>query len=166
MPEIISSDDNEVTYRKRSVRSVRFFVTTMAVDAMTEAADADLLDDRETMGLVIGKVYKDEEGEYAIAERTVTSKLNADAVSVRFDQDSMEELIDAVDEMKPGERIVAWYHSHLGYGCFMSETDVNTQHSIFGNGIGFAIVVDPVLGEFAVFDNSEMPQKIQAIMME
>ena len=166
MPRIVSSEDADVPYRRRSVRGVPLFVTESSVEAMVQAADEDALDDRETLGLMIGRVYRDEEGEYAVSDRVITSDRVADASGVRFDLDSPDGLLDALDLMEEGERIVGWYHSHLGCGCFMSDTDVRTQHSLFGTGMGFAIVIDPLRGEFAVFGNAEIPGKVQMVLSE
>lgn len=166
MVRVISSEEAEVAFRPRSVSGVRIFVAESAVEAMVQAADDDAMDDSETMGLIIGRVYRDNAGEYAVAERVITSERIADTSGVRFDPDGMSELIDSVDDMGEGERIVGWYHSHLGCGCFMSETDIGTQHSLFGNGLGFAIVVDPLRGEFAVFDSSEVPEKTQMVIIQ
>lgn len=166
MVRVVSSEDADITFRKRSVPGVPFFVIESAAEAMVQAADEDALDDSETLGLMVGRVYRDESGQYAVAERTITSERLADATGVRFDPDDMSELIDGVDGMEDGERIIGWYHSHLGCGCFMSDTDVRTQHSVFGGGMGFAIVIDPLRGEFAVFDNSETPEKVQMIIVQ
>lgn len=166
MVRVISSEDPEIPYRRRSVRGVRIFVNESAVDVMIQAADESLLDDCETLGLMIGRVYRDEEGEYVTVDRAVSSELVADSSAVEFDKDDMEELICEVDSMKEDERIVGWYHSHLGIGCYMSEVDVRTQHAVFGKGAGFAVVIDPVKGELAVFDNSEIPEKVQMIICE
>ena len=166
MPRILSSDSQEIPFRKRSVKGVDLFVVASSVEVIAEEADGSAALDRETMGLMIGRIYKDDEGAYAVMHRTVTSDLVADATHVRFDPESMEELIDGVDAMADDERIIGWYHSHLDYGVFMSETDVRTQHSLFGEGMGFALVIDPLRGEFAVFDNSETPQKVRMIIME
>ena len=86
---------------------------------------------------------------------------------VRFDQNDMSQLIDAIDELKEGDRIIGWYHSHLGCGCFMSETDIATQNGLFGGRIGFAIVIDPELRQLKVFDSTvDDPQSVQIIVME
>ncbi len=166
MPRVISSADAEVPFRRRSVRGVSLFIAETAVEQMVQAADEDAMADRETLGLMIGRMYADEDGEYAVSDRIVTSDRVADDSGVRFDPDAMEDLIDELDLMEEGERIIGWYHSHLGCGCFMSDTDVSTQHSMFGHGTGFAIVIDPLRGEFALFDNSEMPEKIQMVVIE
>ena len=166
MVRVISSDDAEIPYRRRSVDGVSLFIVSAVMDVITDAADEAASRDLETMGVMIGRIYRDDNGKYAVFHRTITSDLVADAVHVRFDKTSMDDLIDAVDDMAEDERIIGWYHSHPGYGVFMSETDVRTQHSLFGKDMGFALVVDPLRGEFAVFDNSEIPEKISIVMME
>lgn len=166
MVKIQSSETPEPEYRKRSVSGIGLFVQESAMEAMITAADDDFLDDRETLGLMVGRRFRDEEGQYVTVDRAITSELIADSVSVEFNKENMIELIDALDAMGEGECVVGWYHSHLGLGCYMSEVDVRTQHSLFGNGLGFAAVIDPSKGEFAVFDNSEIPEKVQMIIRE
>ncbi len=167
MARIIDCTDMTTEERKRSVKGVPFFIRDDTVDVMTDHADSGLLDDSEIMGLMIGRVYRDGEGEYVMVDRTVSSVLDADEVSVRFDKNDMSQLIDSLDEMKDGERVVGWYHSHLGCGCFLSDTDLDTHSGIFGDGIGFAVVIDPVLRQLKVFgrtDEGLMP--VQMIVME
>ena len=167
MTRIIDCTDMTTEERKRSVKGVPFFIRDDTVDVMTDHADSGLLDDSEIMGLMIGRVYRDGEGEYVMVDRTVSSVLDADEVSVRFDKNDMSQLIDSMDEMKDGERVVGWYHSHLGCGCFLSDTDLDTHSGIFGDGIGFAVVIDPVLRQLKVFgrtDEGLMP--VQMIVME
>ena len=167
MTRIIDCTDMTTEERKRSVKGVPFFIQDDTVDVMTDHADSGLLDDSEIMGLMIGRVYRDGEGEYVMVDRTVSSALDADEVSVRFDKNDMSQLIDSLDEMKDGERVVGWYHSHLGCGCFLSDTDLDTHSGIFGDGIGFAVVIDPVLRQLKVFgrtDEGLMP--VQMIVME
>ena len=167
MTRIIDCTDMTTEERKRSVKGVPFFIRDDTVDVMTDHADSGLLDDSEIMGLMIGRVYRDGEGEYVMVDRTVSSVLDADEVSVRFDKNDMSQLIDSLDGMKDGERVVGWYHSHLGCGCFLSDTDLDTHSGIFGDGIGFAVVIDPVLRQLKVFgrtDEGLMP--VQMIVME
>ena len=41
--------------------------------------------------------------------------------------------------------MVGWYHSHPGYGCWLSAVDVQTQKSFEQTGErSVAVVVDPV----------------------
>lgn len=43
------------------------------------------------------------------------------------------------------EMVVGWYHSHPGFGCWLSSVDINTQQSFETlNGRAVAVVVDPI----------------------
>jgi len=43
------------------------------------------------------------------------------------------------------EMVVGWYHSHPGFGCWLSGVDINTQQSFEAlNARAVAVVVDPV----------------------
>ena len=167
MTRIVSVDEYKPEVKNRSVRGVPFFIRDDLIDVITDHGDEGLLRDSEIMGLIVGKVYKDDDGEYAIATGVISSELEADETSVRFDQSDMTQLIDGIDELKNGDRIIGWYHSHLGCGCFMSDTDIKTQNGLFGGHIGFAMVIDPVLRQLKVFDSTiDGPQQIQMIVME
>lgn len=43
------------------------------------------------------------------------------------------------------EMVVGWYHSHPGFGCWMSGVDINTQQSFEAlNPRAVAVVIDPI----------------------
>ena len=43
------------------------------------------------------------------------------------------------------EVVVGWYHSHPGFGCWLSGVDINTQQSFEQlNPRAVAVVVDPI----------------------
>ena len=43
------------------------------------------------------------------------------------------------------EMVVGWYHSHPGFGCWLSSVDVNTQQSFEAlNERAVSVVVDPI----------------------
>ncbi len=166
-PSILSSDEPEIQFKRRMVDSVSFYVRESVISSICNHADEGLFSDSEVMGLIIGSIYRDDLGHYAVAERVIVSPLLSDRVSVKFDKNSMNQLIDEIDLMEDGERIVGWYHSHLGCGCFMSETDISTQDKLFGGNLGFALVIDPVLGELKVFDSTiGNPSKVDMLIME
>lgn len=47
--------------------------------------------------------------------------------------------------------IVGWAHSHPGYGCFLSNIDVETQRRYFPYDYQVALVVDPYSMEYDIF---------------
>lgn len=41
--------------------------------------------------------------------------------------------------------VVGWYHSHPGFGCWLSNVDINTQQAFEQlNSRAVAVVVDPI----------------------
>lgn len=142
------------------------FVPEHVISLITDHADDGLAADKEVMGLIIGTVYHDDRGEYAVVSRAVTTDLISDEKSVRFDRDSLEKLFASI-KLKESERVVGWYHSHLDAGCSMSPTDIKTQDGLFNGECGFAIVIDPVRQELMVFDsNPGDPHQTDMIIIE
>lgn len=106
---------------------------------------------KEVMGFLLGDVRKWMGKTYTIVRDTVTSDLDASNVSVRFDRGGFETLFANLDEAGFDYVIVGWYHSHPGHGCFMSNTDVDTQKNMFNTPWHFAVVIDPVKFNVAAF---------------
>ncbi|MFX1273408.1 MAG: hypothetical protein ACFFBP_09230 [Promethearchaeota archaeon] len=46
---------------------------------------------------------------------------------------------------------IGWWHSHPGFGCFLSHIDIATQKDIFFQPYHVALVVDPIRNELAFF---------------
>jgi len=153
MPHITQHDVRNIPERKRMVNA-DLFVSEVAISEMLDHAEKGASENAEVMGLLVGHVYKDDKGIYAEADKSVTARLHADEVSVRFDHSDMIRLFDALDDLDFEYMIVGWYHSHIGIGCFMSETDIQTHSSVFGES-GFAVVIDPIKEELKVFKGSE-----------
>ncbi len=94
----------------------------------------------EAMGLLVGKAFTHNGKPYAVITGYVTADNDATAVSVRFSREAFASLSEKIN----GGRVVGWAHSHPGYGCFLSATDVATQENFFGEKYHVALVVDPL----------------------
>jgi proteasome lid subunit RPN8/RPN11 len=70
---------------------------------------------------------------------------------VTFTQDAWEEIYRIKDEHYPNERIVGWYHSHPGFGVFLSEHDMFIQQNFFSSPGQVAWVYDPYTDEEGCF---------------
>lgn len=104
--------------------------------------------ENEIIGILVG----------TIEDHTI---LISDAVSGEQEQESTRATLPpttiakVTDKILKGEikgRIVGWYHSHPGFGLFMSSTDVNTQKNLqqFSSMVT-ALIVDPDREEFGFF---------------
>ena len=98
----------------------------------------------EVMGLLLGEVRTWQGQEYILVRDIVTTDLDATSVSVKFDGQGFERLFESLDDVGFDYVIVGWYHSHPGYGCFMSETDLKTHGGAFISPHQLAIVIDPL----------------------
>lgn len=166
MPKIISSKEAVKEFRKRSVSGADIFVDESVISKIALHAELGYLENEEVMGLIMGTVYVDDEGEYAVAKGTATSGLVATDSSVKFDPDTIEDLFSSMDENEC-KTVVGWYHSHPGFGCYLSDTDMRSHTEIFGDRIGFSVVLDPSDETLMVFikDEGEF-RKAQMIISE
>jgi proteasome lid subunit RPN8/RPN11 len=94
----------------------------------------------EVCGVLIG-----ESTDEAIDIHASIEALNAAQAGthVTFTQDAWEEIYKVKDEQYPDARIVGWYHSHPGFGIFLSEHDLFIQENFFSSPGQVAWVYDP-----------------------
>ena len=98
----------------------------------------------EIMGLLLGKV----DGNvmivmdaFALPVEGTETRVNAQAQGYEY----MTEYVEAAKKVGRLENAIGWYHSHPGYGCWLSGIDVSTQMLNQSYQDPFvAIVVDPV----------------------
>lgn len=127
------------------------FISVGCVDDIVRHCEAQAATGVEAMGFLAGGVFSWEGRTYTVARDAVTSDLEASSVHVRFERDAFPRLFERLDGLGYDYILVGWYHSHPGYGCFMSETDRRTQLSGFSEPFHVAVVVDPVGREMAAF---------------
>lgn len=70
---------------------------------------------------------------------------------VTFTQDTWEHIYQVKDKKFPDERIVGWYHSHPGFGVFLSDHDLFIQQNFFASPQQIAWVYDPHSDEEGCF---------------
>jgi proteasome lid subunit RPN8/RPN11 len=70
---------------------------------------------------------------------------------VTFTQDTWEHIYKIKDKEYPEERIVGWYHSHPGFGVFLSDHDTFIHQNFFSSALQVAWVYDPHSDEEGCF---------------
>lgn len=70
---------------------------------------------------------------------------------VTFTQDTWEHIYKIKDRDFPDERIVGWYHSHPGFGIFLSDHDTFIHKNFFSAPEQVAWVIDPHSDEEGCF---------------
>jgi len=70
---------------------------------------------------------------------------------VTFTQDTWEHIYKIKDKEYPDERIIGWYHSHPGFGVFLSDHDTFIHKNFFSSPQQVAWVYDPHSDEEGCF---------------
>lgn len=97
----------------------------------------------EVMGLMLGEFVDD----YTVRVVDVFAMpQSGTGVSVEaVDPVFQTKMLDMLRQTNRPEMVVGWYHSHPGFGCWLSGVDVNTQQSFEQlNKRAVAVVVDPI----------------------
>jgi len=97
----------------------------------------------EVMGLMLGEFVDD----YTIVVKDVFAMpQSGTGVSVEaVDPVFQMKMLEMLKQTGRPEMVVGWYHSHPGFGCWLSGVDVNTQQSFEAlNPRAVAVVVDPI----------------------
>ncbi|CAL1132708.1 unnamed protein product [Cladocopium goreaui] len=97
----------------------------------------------EVMGLMLGEFIDD----YTVRVVDVFSMpQSGNSVSVEaVDPVFQAKMLDMLKQTGRPEMVVGWYHSHPGFGCWFSGTDINTQQSFEQlNPRAVGVVVDPI----------------------
>jgi proteasome lid subunit RPN8/RPN11 len=103
--------------------------------------------DREVGGILVGRI----DGPAVVSASIPALRAVGGSANVTFTHEVWEEALTIVDRDHPGEQIVGWYHSHPGFGVFLSEYDQFIQRNFFGSEGMVALVVDPLGGEAGWF---------------
>ncbi len=102
----------------------------------------------EVCGVLIGR----EEGNTTLVDACIAGANAAQGgAHVTFTQDTWEHIYAVKDEKYPEERIVGWYHSHPGFGVFLSDHDEFIQQNFFSSPRQIAWVYDPHSDEEGCF---------------
>lgn len=97
----------------------------------------------EVMGLMLGEFVDD----YTVKCVDVFAMpQSGTGVSVEaVDPVFQTKMLDMLKQTGRPEMVVGWYHSHPGFGCWLSGVDINTQQSFESlNKRAVAVVVDPI----------------------
>jgi len=121
----------------------------------------------EVMGLLIGKIEGDTMivmDSFALPVEGTETRVNAQTEGYEY----MVEYLNLAKQVGRLENALGWYHSHPGYGCWLSGIDVSTQmlNQQFQDP-WLAIVIDPVrtvssgkveLGAFRTYPENYKPE--------
>jgi proteasome lid subunit RPN8/RPN11 len=113
---------------------------------------------QEIFGYLIGNILKWKENFYVIIEEQlfIRGAIHSDQYSTFQLEGKAGEYEKEFQKLKKNKknsnlRVVGWWHSHPGLGCFLSPVDVKTQKSFFPETFQVALVIDPKSRKFKFF---------------
>lgn len=109
----------------------------------------------EVGGLLVGGHYTDGEREYVRVEDFLEARhLDSRATSARFTHATFEDAWRRIGGSGPRAHprlVVGWFHTHPGFGAFLSQQDRFVHRRFFDLPFLVALVVDPVREEMLFF---------------
>src|SRR2546430_812785 len=78
--------------------------------------------DVEVCGVLVGNVVRDNAGPFLIVEASIEGEFAGhSAAQVTFTAQTWNHIHGVMDRDHPDQRIVGWYHTHPGFGIFLSD---------------------------------------------
>jgi len=103
---------------------------------------------REVGGILVGQAQR----KFVLATGVIPARFSRESTaSLTFTHASWQYMLAEQERRFPRTVVVGWYHTHPGYGLFLSGHDLYINRSFFTLAHQAAIVVDPVAGAIAVF---------------
>jgi proteasome lid subunit RPN8/RPN11 len=102
----------------------------------------------EICGVLIGEIGPQSTHVDALIEGEAAQQ---GGTHVTFTQDTWAHIYQVKDSTYPDKRIVGWYHSHPGFGVFLSDHDTFIQRNFFSDARQVAWVYDPHSDEEGCF---------------
>lgn len=124
--------------------------------------------DNELGGILLGSASSSEHGTLVFVEAAIPA-LHTDAArgSVTFTHDTWAEINRVKDADYPDKRVVGWYHTHPGFGLFLSEYDLFIHRNFFDLPWQVALVIDPRSGKDGFFawrgEEIEGPREFETV---
>lgn len=125
---------------------------------MEESTQAELLNfacsdlHYELGGVLVGRVAKSRRRLFLQIKNFVpATKGISRRASFEFTNEAQQEIHEIVQIQFKEQRILGWFHTHPGYGIFLSSADQFIDQNYFNEPFHIAIVIDPTKPEIGVF---------------
>ena len=106
----------------------------------------------ELCGVLIGRILKDAFGPFALVDDIIRGDhAENQGAQVTFTQQTWAHIFAEMDRSHSGQKIIGWYHTHPGFGIFLSPMDMFIQEHFFNLPSQTAFVVDPLSADEGLF---------------
>ena len=108
--------------------------------------------DVEVCGVLVGDCYQDERGPFIYVEAMIQGEHSDSKVAqVTFTSETWNHIQQELDQHFSEKRILGWYHTHPGFGIFLSAMDMFIHENFFNQSDQLALVYDPIKSEDGLF---------------
>jgi len=108
--------------------------------------------DVEVCGVLLGNVYRDSKGPWCLIDASVRGNFSSGKqTQVTITSETWTHVNEVRDRQFPDKKFIGWYHTHPGFGIFLSGMDDFIQVNWFGEPWQIALVYDPKSSEEGVF---------------
>jgi proteasome lid subunit RPN8/RPN11 len=106
---------------------------------------AESAPDREVGGFLLGGVGQHGGGPYVRIAAAVRAEGAVESQSrLTFTQRSWDRVHEIAEREHPDAHTIGWYHTHPGFGVFLSRYDTFIHENFFASPYQVALVVDPI----------------------
>jgi len=125
-----------------------FYVSISNVAVQKVRIDAQENIEKEVIGLLTGRM----ENNVLVIEDAITGEITSERTRASLTPEAIAKIADSIISGKVQGNIVGWYHSHPGFGVFISDIDMRTQMKLqqFSPYI-VSLVIDPTKDEIGFF---------------
>lgn len=157
--KINNEDTVKAKFPTEVFNEYRVYFTVEAYDKMKEHANQT--SEVELGGVLIGEICRDEQGKFLKISGIISGEhANNYGAQVTFTHETWQHINEIKDQKFPDLRIVGWYHTHPGFGVFLSEMDKFIQDNFFNQPFQVAVVLETkeeVEGCFIWQDGDSVP---------
>jgi len=112
--------------------------------------------DVEVCGILVGEVLQDQRGDFL----HITAAIRGEAAKqqgaqVTFTHDTWNHIHKEMDQRYADKQMVGWYHTHGGFGIFLSDMDAFIHRNFFSAPHQVAYVFDPLAGTEGFFQSRD-----------
>jgi proteasome lid subunit RPN8/RPN11 len=108
--------------------------------------------DIEVCGVLVGRLERDADGEWIDITNVIKGvSAKQEGTQVTFTHDTWNHIHAEMDRLYADKEIVGWYHTHGGFGIFLSEMDTFIHQNFFSASHHLAYVYDPLAGTEGFF---------------
>ncbi len=106
----------------------------------------------EQCGILVGNTCQDDVGKYLTINGSIRGKhARNEGAQVVFTHETWDYIHSQMEAQFKGRAIVGWYHTHPGFGIFLSDMDKFIQDYFFNQPFQVALVIDPTSSKEGLF---------------